>query len=86
MGYINSVLSNPAFQVFLIAMIGYIIGRIKIKGIEVGDAGFRYQAGLTDSRPDCSEPEVLLEGSLVYMWYHRYPAYIRLPFDLMSEE
>ena len=39
MGYINSVLSNPAFQVFLIAMIGYIIGRIKIKGIEVGDAG-----------------------------------------------
>ena len=28
MGYINSVLSNPAFQVFLIAMIGYIIGRI----------------------------------------------------------
>lgn len=33
MGYINSVLSNPAFQVFLIAMIGYIIGRIKIKGI-----------------------------------------------------
>ena len=39
MGYVNSVLSNPAFQVFLIAMIGYIIGRIKIKGIEVGDAG-----------------------------------------------
>ena len=39
MGYVNSVLSNPAFQVFLIAMIGYIIGRIKIKGTEVGDAG-----------------------------------------------
>ena len=39
MGYINSVLSNPAFQVFLIAMIGYIIGRIKIKGIESLIAG-----------------------------------------------
>lgn len=39
MGYVNSVLSNPAFQVFLIAMLGYSIGRIKIKGIEVGDAG-----------------------------------------------
>ncbi len=39
MEYVNSVLSNSAFQVFSIAMIGYILGRIKIRGIEVGDAG-----------------------------------------------
>lgn len=39
MDYFNNVLSNSAFQVFAIAMIGYLIGRIKIKGIEVGDAG-----------------------------------------------
>ncbi len=39
MGYVNSVLSNSAFQVFSIAMIGYLLGRIKIRGIEVGDAG-----------------------------------------------
>jgi len=61
MGYINSVLSNPAFQVFLIAMIGYIIGRIKIKGIEVGDAGIL----ITDCRTLWSNLSVICKE-------HRY--------------
>ena len=39
MDFINEILSNSVFQVFIVAVIGYILGSITIKGIEIGDAG-----------------------------------------------
>ena len=36
---LNAIISSEAFIVFIIAAIGYLIGGIKIKGIEVGTAG-----------------------------------------------
>ena len=35
----NTIISSEAFVVFAIAVIGYLIGGIKIKGIEIGTAG-----------------------------------------------
>ncbi len=37
--YFSSLISNPLFQVFGIGVLGYFLGRIRIKGIEIGDAG-----------------------------------------------
>ncbi len=39
MDFINEVIANSVFQVFMIAVFGYLIGCITIKGIEIGDAG-----------------------------------------------
>lgn len=39
MDFFNNIVSNSVFQVFIIAVIGYLIGGITIKGIEIGDAG-----------------------------------------------
>lgn len=39
MEYVKAVMSNPIMIVFLIAAIGYLIGSVKIKGIEIGTAG-----------------------------------------------
>ena len=36
---LNTIVSSEAFIVFIIAVIGYLIGGIKIKGIEIGTAG-----------------------------------------------
>ncbi|MBQ5771380.1 MAG: permease, partial [Clostridia bacterium] len=36
---LNTIISSEAFVVFAIAVIGYLIGAIKIKGIEIGTAG-----------------------------------------------
>lgn len=37
--YFETLISNPMFQIFMVGTIGYLIGRIKVKGIQVGDAG-----------------------------------------------
>lgn len=36
---IVSCFSNPLFLVFIIAFVGYLVGRIRVKGIELGAAG-----------------------------------------------
>lgn len=38
MGFFEDLIANPMFQVFIIAAVGYMIGAIRIKGIEIGDA------------------------------------------------
>jgi len=38
MGFFEDLIANPMFQVFVIGAIGYMIGGIHIKGIEIGDA------------------------------------------------
>lgn len=39
MDFFNDLFGNALFQLFSIITIGYLIGGIKIKGIEIGDAG-----------------------------------------------
>lgn len=97
MAYINSVLSNSAFQVFAIAMIGYIIGRIKIKGIEVGDAGVLLVAlvaghfGITCPSFAKSIGIVLFVGSVgliagpkfFHNFVHNFKSYVLLGFCII---
>ena len=97
MGYVNSVLSNSAFQVFLIAMLGYSIGRIKIKGIEVGDAGILLVAliaghfGITCPPFAKSIGIVLFVGSVgliagpkfFHNFVHNFKSYVLLGFCII---
>ncbi|MGI6107702.1 MAG: permease [Lachnospiraceae bacterium] len=37
--FFSTLMANSLFQVFSIGVLGYFLGRIRIKGIEIGDAG-----------------------------------------------